>query len=182
MNFFNFCGNTTLGKRNIDIIKTYGSEIDTTFGEADIKGEIVTLGKEIDLDYIEQVESILLNPQLDKKGFKIVFTPQHGTSLEVAKQLFDRLGYEVIYVKEQCVHDPLFGATISPNPEDPRAYILPLEYAKKENADIIMMTDPDADRCGIAFKDSKGEWQLFTGNQTGALLIDYVFAQRKLKG
>ena len=169
-------------KPYIDIIKTYASEIDTTFGSNEVKGEIITLGKDVDIDYIEHVESILLNPQLDKKGFKIVFTPQHGTSLEVAKELFDRLGYEVIYVTEQCEHDPLFGATISPNPEDPRAYILPLEYAKREDADIIMMTDPDADRCGIAFKDSKGEWQLYTGNQTGALLIDYVFAQRKAKG
>ncbi len=169
-------------KPYIDIIKTYGSEIDTTFGNSEVKGDIVTLGKEVDLDFIEHVESILLNPQLSKNDFKIVFTPQHGTSLELAKMLFERLGYNVIYVEEQCSHDPLFGATPSPNPEDPRAYLLALEYAKKEDADIIMVTDPDADRCGIAFKDAKGEYQLYTGNQTGALLIDYVLSQRKKKG
>lgn len=169
-------------KPYIDIIKTYGSEIDTTFGDSEVKGEIITLGKEVDIDFIEHVESILLNPQLSKENFKIVFTPQHGTSLEIAKMLFDRLGYDVVYVEEQCSHDPLFGATPSPNPEDPRAYILATEYAKRVNADIIMVTDPDADRCGIAFKDSKGEYQLYTGNQTGALLIDYVLSQRKEKG
>ncbi len=169
-------------KPYIDIINTYGSEIDTTFGNSEVKGEIITLGKDVDIDFIEHVESILLNPQLSKENFKIVFTPQHGTSLEVAKMLFDRLGYDVVYVEEQCSHDPLFGATPSPNPEDPRAYILALEYANRVNADIIMVTDPDADRCGIAFKDSKGEYQLYTGNQTGALLIDYVLSQRKAKG
>lgn len=169
-------------KPYIDIINTYGSEIDTTFGDSEVKGDIITLGKDVDIDFIEHVESILLNPQLSKDNFKIVFTPQHGTSLEIAKMLFSRLGYDVVYVKEQCSFDPLFSSTPSPNPEDPRAYGLALEYAKKENADIIMVTDPDADRCGIAFKDSKGEYQLFTGNQTGALLIDYVLSQRKAKG
>ena len=169
-------------KPYIDIIKTYGSEIDITFNEGVEKGEIITLSKEIDLDYVEHVENILLNKDLDKKGFKIVFTPQHGTSLEVAELLFNKLGYEVIYVKEQCCHDPLFGGTESPNPEEGKAYNLALEYAKRENADIIMMTDPDADRCGIAIKDSKANWRLFTGNETGALLIDYVLSQRKAKG
>ena len=169
-------------KPYIDIINTYGSEIDTTFGDSEVKGDIITLGKDVDIDFIEHVESILLNPQLSKENFKIVFTPQHGTSLEIAKMLFSRLGYDVVYVKEQCSFDPLFSSTPSPNPEDPRAYGLALEYAKKENADIIMVTDPDADRCGIAFKDSKGEYQLYTGNQTGALLIDYVLSQRKAKG
>ena len=169
-------------KPYIDIIKTYGSEIDTVFGDSEIKGEIITLGKEVDIDFIEHVESILLNPELDKNNFKIVFTPQHGTSLELAAMLFERLGYQVIYVKEQCNHDPLFGGTPSPNPEDPRAYDLAIDYAKRENADIIMVTDPDADRCGIAFKNAQGEYQLFTGNQTGALLIDYVLSQRKAKG
>lgn len=169
-------------KPYIDIINTYGSEIDTTFGDSEVKGDIITLGKDVDIDFIEHVESILLNPQLSKENFKIVFTPQHGTSLEIAKMLFSRLGYDVVYVKEQCSFDPLFSSTPSPNPEDPRAYGLATEYAKRVNADIIMVTDPDADRCGIAFKDSKGEYQLYTGNQTGALLIDYVLSQRKAKG
>jgi phosphoglucomutase len=169
-------------KPYIDIIKTLGSEIDIPFGDAETKGEIITLGEDIDESYIEEVKGILLNRDLDKSNFKIVFTPQHGTSLEIARKIFTSLGYHVIYVEEQCTHDPLFSGTKSPNPELKEAYELPLVYAKKYDADIIMMTDPDADRCGIAIKNKTGEYELFTGNQTGALLIDYVFSQRKAKG
>ncbi len=169
-------------KPYIDIIATLPSEVDIKFENYEPKGEIITLGEDVDRDYIDHVKGILLQPELDKKGFKIVFTPQHGASLEVAQKLFDELGYDVTYVKEQCVHDPLFGATKSPNPELKEAYELPNAYAKKVDADIIMMTDPDADRCGIAVKDRNGEYIMMTGNETGAILIDYVFKMRKAKG
>lgn len=166
----------------LDIIARMGSEIETKFGDYEPKGEIVTLGKDIDDEYVKDVKSILLNTDLDKSNLKVVFTPQHGTSYEVAHRLFDELGYNVTYVKEQCVHDPLFGATKSPNPEIPAAYDLALEYAKKVDADIVMSTDPDADRCGIVIKTKNGDYRLFTGNETGAMLLDYVLGQRKKKG
>lgn len=166
----------------IDLINEMGSELDTEFGDFTPKGEIVILGKEVDDDFIAHVKSILLNPDLDKKDFKIVFTPQHGASLEVAERLFKELGYTVTYVKEQCNHDPLFGGTKSPNPEIPCAYDLAIEYAKRIDADVIMCTDPDADRCGIVIKNKDGEYVLYTGNQTGALLINYVMQERKRHG
>ena len=98
-------------------------------------------------------------------------------------KLFEELGYEnIIPVVEQCSSDPLFSNTKSPNPENPEAYELAIEYAKKHNADLILTTDPDADRVGIAFLNSKGEYQLYTGNQTGAIIIEYVLSQRKEKG
>lgn len=166
----------------LDLLKSMGNEIDTQYGDYKPAGEIITLGKEIDKSYISRVKSILLNKDLDKSNLKIVFTPQHGTSLEIAKKLFKDLKYRVTYVTEQCTHDPLFSATDSPNPEMPEAYNLALEYAKKVDADIIMATDPDADRCGIVIKDKNGNYRLFTGNETGAMLIDYVLSQRKALG
>ena len=166
----------------IDIINSSGSEIDTQFGDYEPAGQIITLGKDIDESYVNEVKSILLNRDLDKKKIKVVFTPQHGTSLEVAKMLFDDLGYDVTYVEEQCSHDPFFSGTKSPNPELPEAFDLALEYAKKVDADIIMSTDPDADRCGIVVKQKNGDYRLFTGNETGAMLIDYVLSQRKKLG
>ena len=169
-------------KPYLAIIQSMGDELDTEFGTCSPKGEIITLGKEVDDSYLEEVKSIQLNPNLPKDKIKMVFTPQHGTSLELAQKLFKDLGYDVTYVKEQCTHDPHFGATKSPNPEMPEAYDLARVYANKVNADIIMSTDPDADRCGIVCKTKNGDYRLFTGNETGAMLIDYVLGQRKQKG
>lgn len=166
----------------LELIEKMGSEIDTEFGDELNKGEIITLSKEVDDDFIAHEKSIQLNPELDKKDFTIVYSPQHGTGLENAERLFKELGYNVVYVKEQCTHDPLFSGTKSPNPEMPEAYDLAFEYANKYNADLILTTDPDADRVGIAFKKKNGKYELYTGNQTGALLIDYIMSQRKAKG
>ena len=166
----------------LDIISSLGEEIDLTYGNDPIPGEIVTLNDDIDVDYVNHVLSIQINPDLEKDNFKIVFSPQHGTSLERARDLFEKLGYDVTYVKEQCSHDPNFSNTPSPNPEMKEAFELSLEYAKKVNADLVLCTDPDGDRIGIAFKNKEGKYELYSGNQTGALLINYILSQRRQKG
>ena len=97
-------------------------------------------------------------------------------------KLLNHLKYNVIPVKEQCSHDPYFTNTKTPNPEEKEAYDLSIIYAKEHNADLILITDPDGDRIGIAFLNSKGEYQLYTGNQTGALLIEYILSQRQKLG
>lgn len=168
-------------KSLVEIIGSLGDELDVEIGNEE-PGEIITLGQEYDDDFVSHVESIQLNPELDKKDFKIVFSPQHGTSYVNAKKIFADLGYNVIDVVEQCNPDPLFSGTISPNPEEKSAYVKAIEYAVKNDADLILTTDPDADRVGIAFKNSLGEYELYTGNQTGSLIIDYIFSQRKAKG
>ena len=146
------------------------------------KGKQTIIGKEVDDEYCKRVEAIQCHPELDKKGFKVIYSPQHGASYENAMRIFSELGYEIIPVKEQCVHDPNFGATKSPNPEIPEAWELSLEYAKKYRADLAVMTDPDGDRCGLAFLSSKGTYERLTGNQSGALLIDYILSSKKEAG
>lgn len=139
------------------------------------------IGKEVDDAYLERVLKIQLNPDLPKDNFKVVYTPQHGTSLMPVKALFDKVGYDTVYVEEQCTPDPAFSNTLVPNPEDPDAYILALEYARKVDADIVLATDPDGDRLGVAVKDGK-DYTLMTGNQTGSVLIEYIFSQMREKG
>ncbi len=136
----------------------------------------------IDDDYVKEVEGCQLNPNLPKQGFKIIYSPQHGTSYENAMRVFHDCGYDVIPVLSQCVHDPAFGATLSPNPETAESFIESIKLAEKEHADLCVMTDPDGDRCGVAYRSSKGTFERFTGNQSAALLMDYLFSERKAKG
>lgn len=134
---------------------------------------------EVDKPYLQEVLTVQLHPELSKDDFKLVYSSQHGTSFKAISTLFKEIGYDAIYVKEQCYPDPAFTNTLSPNPEDPRAYKLALEYAEKNDADIVLTTDPDGDRLGLAVKQD-GKYILMTGNQTGAVLIDYVCSQQKL--
>ena len=166
--------------RLVEIIDSLGFELDVKLGNE--KAEIVFLDSSVDEEYRKEVESIALHKELDKSKIKIVYSPQHGTSYMNAMKIFEDLGYNIIPVKEQCSPDPLFSNTKSPNPENKEAYELALKYAKENKADLILTTDPDADRVGIAFLDSKGEYRLYTGNETGALLIDYVLGERKKLG
>ena len=146
------------------------------------QGETIVLGEEVDDAYCKLVESCRVNPDLDKSNFKVVYTPQHGASYENAMRVFKDSGYTIIPVKEQCVHDPAFGATASPNPEVAKAWDFALEYCHKNHADLAVMTDPDGDRCGLAFLSSKGTYERFTGNESAAVLIDYLLGDMKKKG
>ena len=166
----------------VETISRLGFELDVKRGKDPNPGQILILDESYDENYRRNVRLIQLNKNLSKKGFKIVFSPQHGTSYDNAMKLFRHLKYEVIPVKEQCLPDPYFSNTKSPNPENPEAYELALIYAKENSADLILVTDPDGDRIGMAFLDSKGEYQLYSGNQTGALLINYILSQKQEKG
>ena len=166
----------------IDEIKALGDElVDSPVLTAEQEALIHSIGEDVDEPYIKEVLGIQLNPDLDKSNFKLVYTPQHGTSIMSLRPLFERMGYDVTYVEEQCTFDPAFGATKIPNPEDPRAYELAIEYGEKVGADIAISTDPDGDRLGVVVNQD-GKWILMTGNQTGAVLLEYVYSQMKEKG
>jgi len=165
----------------LDILAKLPGELDIELPNEGEKGVEKVLTKEVDDAFLEKVHSTSLYPN-DKKIIKVVFTPQHGTSSMLGQRLFKELGYPFYPVLEQCTPDPDFSNTLSPNPEKKEAYVKAIELAKKVNADLILTTDPDADRCGLGFLNTKGEYELLTGNQTGALLIDYVLKTRKERG
>ncbi|NMA49030.1 MAG: phospho-sugar mutase, partial [Tissierellia bacterium] len=121
--------------------------------DKDYNSLINFVGEEIDEKYISSVKKLSIYSSLNKKKYKIVFSPQHGTSYKAIKKLLEDEGYNLILVKEQCSPDPNFSFTKSPNPEDESAYELALEYASANDADMIITTDPDADRVGVAVKN-----------------------------
>ena len=139
------------------------------------------IGNDVDEVYLKKVMDIQLNPSLDKSKLRIVFTPQHGTAYKPIKQLFKDTGYDVVYVKEQCTMDPSFSNTLSPNPEEPNAYVLALEYAKRNNADMVLTTDPDGDRLGVGVLHNN-EYVLLNGNQSAEILLEYIFSQLTIQG
>ncbi|QIZ68969.1 phospho-sugar mutase [Geobacillus subterraneus] len=148
------------------------------------KGLIRIIGKEIDDAYIDAVKTISLHPELAKEtDMNIVFTPLHGTSNKPVRRALAELGYQNVFVvKEQEQPDPNFSTVASPNPEEHAAFALAIELGKQVNADLLIATDPDADRLGIAVKNEQGEYIVLTGNQTGGLLLHYLLSQRKEKG
>ncbi|MCH4202328.1 MAG: phospho-sugar mutase [Bacilli bacterium] len=168
--------------RLVEIISHLPSPLEIEIDEVEPFGESITYDENIDIAYRREVESIQINKDLKRDNFKIVFSPQHGTSYENAMKIFEDLGYEVYPVLSQCSHDPDFKNTASPNPEDVRAYEAAIKLAREKEADIILITDPDADRVGLGARDSTGEYRLFTGNESGSMLLDYILAERKKKG
>ena len=166
----------------LDIIESKDHELATPVTEFQPHGETHILGPEIDEEYRRQVLGVRLNPDVNKKDYKIVFSPQHGTAYVNLMKIFQEAGYEVVPVEEQCTPDPNFSATESPNPEDPKAYTRALEIAKEIKAPLIITTDPDADRVGVAYLSSHGVYKRLNGNDAGALLLQYVLSQRQKKG
>ena len=169
-------------KRLVEIVNELPNELEADYVPVNNPAEIITLPAKIDDDYVKDVESIVINNDLNKKGFKIVFTPNHGTSYINAMRVFKDLGYEVYPVEKQCTFDPNFSGTLSPNPEDPRSYIEAIKLAQELNAQLVVMTDPDGDRCGLAYLSKAGKYELLTGNQSAAMLMDYLFSERKKRG
>ena len=163
------------------VIDSLPDELSFEVPEDGEKGELVVLGEAFDRSYYEKVKTVQVHPELYKKGFKVIYTPQHGASYEGAMAVFSELGYEIIPVKEQCVHDPNFGATLSPNPEVASAWDLPLAYAERYRAQLVVMTDPDGDRCGLAYRGKDGKYHRLTGNESAALLVDYILGEKKRK-
>ena len=141
---------------------------------------ITMLDCSIDEKYYEAVASIALDNNL-KKDIKVIYSPQHGTGNVPVREVLRRLGYNVIPVLEQCTDDTEFSNTKNPNPEAKEAYELALEYARRNDADIVITTDPDCDRLGVAVKHS-GDYVLMTGNQSAAVVLDYILMQRTKNG
>ncbi len=169
-------------KRLLELIDALPNELEVEYEVAKVRGVNILLDNKVDDEYVRLVESIAINRDLDKSNFKIVFTPNHGTSYVNSMRIFKDLGYKIYPVTSQVEPDPDFSGTLSPNPEDPRAYIEPIKLAKEIDADLIVMTDPDGDRVGLGYKAKDGSYQTLTGNQSAALLMDYIFSQKKEKG
>ena len=155
--------------------------------EAIEKGLYNVIGKEIDDKYIAELKKLVVNSDAIKemqKDIKIVYSPLHGTGGKLVKRILNEVGFENVYiVPEQEKPDGNFPTVSYPNPEDPKAFVLALELAKKVDADIILANDPDADRLGIYVKDTKTlEYIQFNGNMTGNLVAEYILSQKKANG
>ncbi|WP_053365383.1 phospho-sugar mutase [Bacillus sp. FJAT-27245] len=154
--------------------------------EAELReaGLIETIGNEIDNAYINKLATISENRSIaEKSPIEIVFTPLHGTANKPVRAALEALGYKNVHiVREQERPDPNFSTVKSPNPEEHAAFELAIRDGKTVGADILIATDPDADRLGIAVKNHAGEYEVLTGNQTGAILLDYILDQKKAKG
>jgi phosphoglucomutase len=150
-------------------------------GEANIS----LIGKELDEAYIKMVKSLSVYPEVIEKqhDLKIVYTPIHGTGITLVPEVLKRFGFtNVTIVQEQAVPDGNFPTVVYPNPEESEAMSIGVKKAKELNADILLGTDPDADRVGIAIKDKQGNWVLMNGNQTAVLAFNYLIEARKAKG
>ena len=140
--------------------------------------ELITyIGKEVDEVYINEVKKIILRPDL-KKDFKVVYTPLHGTGQVFAAEVLKSVGYDVYPLACQMTNDPDFSGVKSSNPENKEAYDEAIAYAKEIGAKLVLATDPDADRLGVAVEHN-GEFVLLTGNQSAALVFDYLINTRK---
>ena len=151
--------------------------------EAMDKGLYQVIGKEIDDAYMAELKKQIIHPEIIKEvadEIKIVYTPFHGTGNVPVRRILSELGFKHVYVvPEQELPDPDFTTLEYPNPEDPKAFTLALKLAKEKNADIVLATDPDADRLGIYALDSKtGEYMPFTGNMSGMLIAEYILRER----
>jgi phosphoglucomutase len=147
------------------------------------KGLIKIIGPEVDQAYIEKLMTISENPTLaDEVDLKVIYTPLHGTGNVPVRNGLKALKYQhVTVVKEQELPDPEFSTVKSPNPEEHAAFALAIKEGERIGADLLIATDPDADRLGLAVKDNAGEYVVLTGNQTGAILLHYILSQKQAK-
>lgn len=160
--------------KNVDDIKFSGGEANITI-----------IGKDMDESYINMVKSLSVYPDVIAKqhDLKIVYTPIHGTGITLVPKVLAAFGFDnVNIVEEQATPDGNFPTVVYPNPEESETMSIGLKKANEINADILLGTDPDADRVGIGIKNHKGEWVLMNGNQTAVLAISYMLEARKAKG
>lgn len=148
-------------------------------------GLLTIIGEKVDQAYLSNLQKLSLNKEVIEQvagDFSIVYTPLHGTGNIPVRKGLELAGFKHVHiVKEQEQPDPNFSTVDYPNPEEPSAFKLAIEYGKHHNADILLATDPDTDRVGVAVKDKDGEYQLLTGNQIGALFLHYLITQKKKK-
>ena len=173
-------------KEIIDAVKKvtdYGQVKTMDKEEAIAAGLYQVIGKEIDDAYMVELKKQIIHPEIIQEvadDIKIVYSPFHGTGNVPVRRILSELGFKNVYVvPEQELPDPDFTTLDYPNPEDPKAFTLALELAKEKNADIVLATDPDADRLGIYALDTKsGEYIPFTGNMSGMLIAEYILRER----
>jgi phosphoglucomutase len=166
--------------KEVEAIKSI-DDVKFTGGESNI----TIIGKDMDDAYIKMVKSLSVYPDVIKKqhDLKIVYTPIHGTGITLVPKVLKEFGFDnVTIVEEQATPDGNFPTVVYPNPEESEAMSIGLTKANQMNADILLGTDPDADRVGIGIKNHKGEWVLMNGNQTAVLAISYMLEARRAKG
>ncbi len=156
------------------------------YEEAVAKEKIIVMGEEVDEAFLVHVLGSAINREAPKKvaeDFKIVYTPFHGTGYKLVPEILSRIGlYNVIPVPEQMVIDGNFPTVKSPNPENKEGFYLAIDLAKREDVDLIIGTDPDADRVGVVVRNNAGEYVTISGNQMGVLLLDYIIGAKKRTG
>ncbi|MGM0138920.1 phosphoglucomutase/phosphomannomutase [Enterococcus sp. DIV0755b] len=154
--------------------------------EVEHSGLINIVGEEIDTAYLKEIKSVTINQKLiDEMGkdLKLVYTPLHGTGKMLGEKALKQAGFEkFVLVPEQAVADPNFSTVKSPNPEEHSAFEYAIALGKKEDADLLIATDPDADRLGAAVRLPNGEYQVLTGNQIGAIFTEYILAAHQEAG
>ncbi|MFD2728072.1 phospho-sugar mutase [Enterococcus camelliae] len=151
--------------------------------EVETSGLIHIIGEEVDRAYLENVKEVTINPELVKemgKDLKLVYTPLHGTGRMLGERALKQAGFEKYIIEpHQGIPDPDFSTVKSPNPEEAGAFEYAIKLGKEENADVLIATDPDADRLGAAVRMPNGEYQVLTGNQIGAIFIHYILEAHK---
>ncbi|WP_313894730.1 phospho-sugar mutase [Psychrobacillus sp.] len=166
----------------IKYVQEAGNALQIKLGDINERA-ITYLGEEMDKVYIEQLKTVQENTELaETTDLKVVFSPLHGASGQTVKRILSEAGYKhIYYVAEQMEPNGEFPTLKSPNPEEHSAYEYAIQYGEKNDADILVAVDPDGDRVGLAVQTENG-YKLLTGNQTGAILIEYLLTQRKAKG
>lgn len=176
-----------------DLITKYIREVDDLFAikvaskeELIDTGVLKVIGAEVDQDYLDQVKTVTINKELvaeEGKTMKLIFSPLHGTGAMLGEKALRQAGFEnFTMVPEQSKPDPDFTTVKKPNPEDPAAFNLAIELGKKEGADLLVAVDPDADRLGAAVRQPNGDYQLLTGNQIAAVMLNYILTAHKEAG
>ncbi len=172
--------------KEVNKVENYTDIKKISLEEAKAKNLYHIIDSSVDDAFVESVKSRALNNDLVKKlgdDFKVVYTPIHGSGNIPVRRILEESGFQNVYVvKEQELPDGNFPTVGYPNPENPDVFTLAIALAKEKNADIIVGTDPDADRVGAVVKDDKGDYIVLTGNMTGALLTEYILSQRKAQG
>lgn len=166
---------------SFDMVKTMDKDAAAAAGLYNV------IGDDVDEKYFDALRKQSIHPEVIKevaKDIKIVYTPLHGTGLLPVQRVLKDLGFENVYVEpQQAVADGNFPTVAYPNPEDPKAWELALKLAKEKDADLVLATDPDADRLGVYCKDTKtGEYVSFTGNMSGMLIAEYILRERTATG
>ncbi|GEK89949.1 phosphoglucomutase [Alkalibacterium putridalgicola] len=153
--------------------------------KAEKEGLLTFVGNDIDRKYLEALRTVTIDQDLiDRQGrsLKIVFTPLHGTGQMLGEKALKQIGFKnVSFVDKQSEPDPDFSTVKSPNPEDPAAFKLAIDKGKEIDADVLIATDPDADRLGLAVRTAKGHYEVLSGNQIAALMVEYIFKAHSLK-